>query len=184
LKELFQVATDLGCLVVADAVIASDGYGESLREAASLIDVLHCNEHEAKWITRLPETMAAVGGLLGLGTMLPIVSQGDQDLLLGYNGCRYSVPAFKATCVDPTGAGDAFTAGFVKKLLELEGADVEEKLGESETNLFEAVLFGEAAGASCVTALGCTQAVNQGNVSDLLKSQSKDVLSGMVKSEL
>ena len=93
LKELFKAAKDLGCLVVADAVIASEEYRECLRES------------------------------------------------------------------------------------------VEEKLG-SEAGLFEAVLLGEAAGASCVTALGCTPAVDRGNVSELLEDQSKGVLSGIVKSEV
>jgi fructokinase len=184
LEELFAAAKDLGCLVVADAVIAPDGYREHLREAAPLIDVLHCNDHEAQWITGLTETEAAVEGLLDAGVTLPIVSQGARDLLVGYNGYRYSVPAFKVVCTDPTGAGDALTAGLVKKLLELEGASVEEKLGGSETNLFEAVLFGEAAGAVCVTALGCTPAVDPGNVFELLEGQSKDVLSGIVRSKL
>lgn len=184
LEELFAAAKDLGCLVVADAVIASDGYRECLRKAAPLIDVLHCNEHEAKWITGLSEMEATVKGLQELGITLPTVSQGDRDLLVGYDGYRYSVPAFKASCTDPTGAGDAFTAGLVKKLFELAGASVEEKLGRSETNLFEAVLFGAAAGAACVTALGCTPAVDRRSVSELLESQSKDVLSGVAKDKL
>jgi fructokinase len=169
---------------VADAVITSDEDREHLREAAGLIDVLHCNDHEAKWITGLPEVAAAVGGLLDLGITLPIVSQGGEGLLLGYKGHCYSVSAFRVVSVDQTGAGDAFTAGVVKKLLALQGMSLAGKLGETDDDLFDAVLLGAAAGAVCVTALGCTPAVDRASVSDLLESQSKDVLSGVIKSEL
>ena len=178
LEALFSVAKSLGCLVVADAVIASDEDRLHLREAAHLIDVLHCNDYEAKWITGLSDTAATVGGLLDLGITLPIVSQGGEGLLFGYGTTCYSVPAFRVNSVDQTGAGDAFTAGLVKKLLELEGAGLEDKLG-TDADLFDAVIFGAAAGAACVTALGCTPAVDQRNVSELLKSQSKDVLAGI-----
>lgn len=144
-----------------------------------MIDVLHCNDYEARSITGKTDLRWVIEELLGLGVALPIVSRGDQGLLCAYEGCYHSVPAFRVTAVDPTGAGDAFTAGFIKRLVELEGSTIEDKLGGASSNLFEALLFGAAAGASCATALGCTPAVNEKDVSELFESQSRDVLSAI-----
>lgn len=58
-------------------------------------------------------------------------------------------------------------------MLEFEGATFQEKLGGTGGKLLEAVQYGMAAGAACVTALGCTQAVCEAKVLELLESQSK-----------
>jgi sugar/nucleoside kinase (ribokinase family) len=54
--------------------------------------------------------------------------------------------AYQVDCVDESGAGDAFDAGFVTGLLE-------------EWSLESTLRFASAMGASCTRALGCTEGV-------------------------
>lgn len=59
------------------------------------------------------------------------------------------VPAFEVDVVDTTGAGDAFTSGFVYRLLEAGGLD---QLLLSPEEIRSAVVFASASGGS--TAMG------------------------------
>jgi fructokinase len=78
----------------------------------------------------------------------------------GPHGCHYFTPRFKGTVatlkvqvVDTTGAGDAFVAGILTKLVQ----DV--SLLEDEKRLREAVRFANACGAITVTRRGAIPAL-------------------------
>ena len=71
----------------------------------------------------------------------------------GANGCVawvrgqiVRVPPFEMHAVDESGAGDAFTAGFITGLLE-------------NWSIPEALRLASAAGASCTRSLGCIDGV-------------------------
>jgi len=65
-------------------------------------------------------------------------------------------PVFKVKVTDTTGAGDAFTAGFIKKLLEREGGLP--ALAADAKGLKEAVVFASACGAATTTKPGAIAA--------------------------
>ncbi len=73
-----------------------------------------------------------------------VVIKLDRDGCLGYeNGAFFTVPPIEAfTCVDSTGAGDAFLAGFLYGLYH-------------EYPLADCILFGNITGGKCVTQIGC-----------------------------
>lgn len=81
------------------------------------------------------------------------------------------VPIFKIDVTDTTGAGDAFTAGFIKKLLEHEEFD---QLAGSVTALKDAVVFASACGAWTTTKKGAIAAQpNLEEATELYKSSEK-----------
>ncbi|KAF5835866.1 Ribokinase-like protein [Dunaliella salina] len=61
------------------------------------------------------------------------------------------IPCYNVKVEETTGAGDAFTAGFIYKLLQAGGLDA---LAADATKLKEAVAFGSAAGALTCTRKG------------------------------
>ena len=63
-----------------------------------------------------------------------------------HRGKGLRAPAYSVSCVDESGAGDAFAAGFISGLLE-------------KWPLEKTLRFASAVGASCTRALGCTEGV-------------------------
>lgn len=87
-----------------------------------------------------------------------LVTLSDKGVLaVAENGEKVYVPGFRVNMVDPLGAGDAFSAGFVHSLL----------LGKS---LHEACCFGNALGALVVGQQGATQPLQAGKVDQFLKN--------------
>lgn len=80
------------------------------------------------------------------------------------------VPIFKVHVVDTTGAGDAFTAGFIYKLLEAGGLD---RLLANPRALKEAVVFAAATGALTCTGPGAIAAQPSLDNVDKLFEESK-----------
>jgi fructokinase len=78
----------------------------------------------------------------------------------GADGCRYytakfkgQVDSFKVATVDTTGAGDAFVAGFLRKLIQ------DRKLISDEAKLRDALRFANACGAITTTERGAIPAL-------------------------
>jgi fructokinase len=84
-------------------------------------------------------------------------------------------PAFKVEVVDPTGAGDAFCAGVIWRLLEL-GLSASELSEAGGEELAELLLYGQAAGASACTAPGTTEGVSRDKVEELVEGQGRSLL--------
>lgn len=177
LPRILSTAKRRKCVTVVDMVIPPHENWKPVYEAAPFIDVFHCNNYEARSFTGCAAVPDMLKKLVEFGITLPVVSQGAGKLMCHYSGTSYGIPSFAVEHVDSTGAGDVFTAGLIEKLLELEGGELHAKLGTTDTDLIEALLFGAAAGAVCVTALGCTPAISQNAVEHLLVAQSEAIVS-------
>ena len=66
--------------------------------------------------------LAAMAG--EYGTPLVAVTLGEEGSLARCGGREIRTPAFRVTCVDSTGAGDAFHGGFVAACLRAPDGDV------------------------------------------------------------
>lgn len=79
------------------------------------VDILIANENEAKAFTgKKPEK--AISSLSKLAD-ITIVKLGAQGSLIRDKDKLIKIPAFKSKCIDTTGAGDIYTAGFLYGLL-------------------------------------------------------------------
>ncbi len=91
--------------------------------------------------------------------MYCLVTLSEKGILaVSESGERVYVPGFRVNMVDPLGAGDAFSAGFMHSLL-------------MEKSLEEACYFGNAMGAMVVEQQGATQPLQQNKLNQLIENR-------------
>lgn len=131
------------------------------------LTVLSPNESEASFVAGVPcstddEACACARLLLDrTGARLVLLKLGARgSLLLGDSACEL-VPPFPVRAVDPTAAGDAFTAAFLVRYLERGG-------------LRDAALFANAAGALACLVTGAQPSLpRRAAVEELLATRGK-----------
>jgi len=173
--EVFERAARVSRITFAD-VVSPHGKGwDYILPALPHVAVFHCNESEARGLTGAPDLEGALRKLLDWGVKLVLVTMGERGAVAANRQCVVEQPAFKVEVVDPTGAGDAFCAGVIWRLLELglSAGELPEAGGEE---LAELLLYGQAAGASACTAPGTTEGVSRARVEGLVEGQGRSLL--------
>jgi 2-dehydro-3-deoxygluconokinase len=142
--------------------------GPVLRELARKVDVLLASPDEAAVVAGTagddPERLA--DAMLGLGPSIAVLKLGaDGALAIERGGTFVRRPAIHVPAViDPVGAGDAFSAGFI--VARLEGGD-----------LARALDVANACGAAAVCAVGDTTGLpNRDELERLLAASGRDVI--------
>jgi sugar/nucleoside kinase (ribokinase family) len=158
---LFASARTRGTLTALDVIVpAGSGPNEGRSPGRTLTpdperrlgpvlphtDLFLPNRDEAAALTGSadPYRQAEVFAGMGAGTMA--VTMGAEGAVLCSSGRAWHAPAYPVQVVDPSGAGDAFDAGFIWGMLQ-------------GWNLERTAAFASALGASACTALGCTGGV-------------------------
>lgn len=120
LTAIFQEAKKSGCVVCADMTKCKNRETlNDLSEALPYVDYIFPNYEEACMVTRLtdPDEIADAFLLHGVGHV--VIKLGKKGCLIKTKEERLLVPAFPhASCIDTTGAGDNFAAGFLYALSE------------------------------------------------------------------
>ncbi|MFD9690577.1 carbohydrate kinase family protein [Kitasatospora sp. NPDC059146] len=116
-----RAARELGALVVMDCHDTPASLDDpAVRAVLALVDVLTPNDGEALRLTGADGLDEAVD-LLGRVVPTLVVTRGAQGATAVRDGERHDIPAARtaagAAGVDPTAAGDCFTAGLVHGLL-------------------------------------------------------------------
>jgi fructokinase len=99
------------------------------------------------------------------GFPLVAISEGAKGFVLSFNDRLLHFPTFTVSCIDATGAGDAFCSGVVYTILKAG------YIPHDEEQLIEMALFASACGACAVTEVGCTRGVSLEKVQGLISSQ-------------
>jgi sugar/nucleoside kinase (ribokinase family) len=171
LVSILEYAKSLGCITAIDPIIPPGKTWDHVKAACPFIDIFHCNNDEARLMTGSADENKVVRELLSRGIRLPVVSMGDRGLLFGYGESIYKLPPFKVPLADATGAGDAFCAGLMKKIIDLKGDSLQKVFSFQVDELREIFCYGAAAGAASVTAPGTTTNVTEQRVLSIIREQ-------------
>lgn len=122
LIEIFARAKENGMLICVDMNASPDRNKDNLedmKEALSYVDYFFPNYGEACWMTGETDPRKIADVFLSWGIKHVIVKTGAKGCLLKSREEAHELPAYtKAVCIDETGAGDNFAAGFISALLE------------------------------------------------------------------
>lgn len=148
IQQVISEAKKAGTIVFADTKLPNFrklGLND-IKDALKDTDFITPNEDEAKYFTQKekPEEMADV--LLGYGVKNAVIKLGSKGCYLKNEKMELRIPALKINAVDATGAGDNLVAGLAAEIL-------------NGTGLKEALVFANACGAICTTAVGAGTAL-------------------------
>jgi sugar/nucleoside kinase (ribokinase family) len=147
LVALLEFCRERKVLTVVDVIAPENVQGMApLKPLLPLIDVFVPNEDEARIFTGLTHAHDQVRMLEKAGANTVIITRGGQGTVAVQNGRIWSSGTFQMDVVDPSGSGDAFTAGVIRSLLE-------------SWPLPQMLRYASAVGASATRAAGTTDAV-------------------------
>ncbi|MCR5500166.1 MAG: carbohydrate kinase family protein [Acetatifactor sp.] len=157
---VLKAAKEAGLLVVADTklpnfrVLSLD----DLKEALPYVDYITPNEDEAKYFTGKTEPLEMADVFLSYGIKNVVIKLGSKGCYFKNASDALALPPMSIKAVDATGAGDNFVAGLTCELL----------CGAAPK---DALLFANACGAICTTAVGASTALkDRQQVLEMLKS--------------
>ncbi|HYT88647.1 MAG TPA: carbohydrate kinase family protein [Gemmataceae bacterium] len=147
LAPVFAAARAAGAKTVLDVVTPGPAdYLAMLKELLPHVDVFLPNNLEAELITGEKDPIRQAELFHQLGAHTAVVTLGSEGAVLVGDGVRLRSGVYSMPCVDASGGGDAFDAGYIYGLLH--GLEPEECLRVAS-----------ALGASCVRAIGSTPGV-------------------------
>ncbi len=118
--EIARMARERNVITCADFVLPKNN--ETIDDLVPLmqqLDYVFANEAEAHAITGCGTPEEMVESFLNAGAKHVIIKLGVNGCLIGCDGLRRHIPACPDTlCLDTTGAGDNFAAGFHHALLD------------------------------------------------------------------
>ncbi|MEM3578369.1 MAG: carbohydrate kinase family protein [Candidatus Bathyarchaeia archaeon] len=136
---------------------------KSLLPLLRYVDQILLNQEEAQELTGLIELEKVAKTLLSSGPKIVIVKRGPNGVFAMDHSKSFSVPAYPVKVVDTTGAGDAFSAGFITA--QLEGKSLE-----------DSVEFANATANLKITRVGARALPNRKAVERFLKEYKESKL--------
>ena len=142
------------------------------------VDAVHGNQKEIIRASGEETFAKATGKILALGTQAVLLTKEGEGAEIVTARCRVAQGAFDIRFAEPSGCGYAFCGGVIYSLMR-----AGQRIGSMDAEgLAEALLWGQALGASAATEVGCVAGVTKANVESLLAGQ-KDRVLGTTKVE-
>lgn len=119
LVTVFSAAKAAGMILCADMTKCKNQETVAdLADALSYLDYIFPNYEEAKMVTRKKDIDEIADAFLDCGVKNVVIKLGARGCLIKNKSDRFLVPALSGIhCLDTTGAGDNFAAGFIYGLL-------------------------------------------------------------------
>ena len=149
LAKLLQFAKEQGLLTVLDVIVPTAGghhVATDLAMALPYTDVFLPNDDEGRLLTGEADPVAQARCFLSYGCPNVVITMGGRGAIAANEQAVVRAPAFAVPVVDPSGAGDAFDAGYIYGLLQ-------------GWPLARTLTFASAIGASACMKLGTTPGV-------------------------
>lgn len=120
MADIFRKAKERGMTVCADMTKCKNGEDvKQAKEALARLDYVFANEEEAALLTGETQPDRMAQALREAGCGCAVIKCGAKGCYLCGKQAEMWIPAFKTEkCVDTTGAGDSFCAGFLYGLSE------------------------------------------------------------------
>ena len=143
----------------------------ALEKALPHADLIHLNTLELQMLTGEKRIGDAIARLARATRATVLVTSGEGvKAIMPRESKVLEMPSFRVEPVDPTGAGDAFSAGLLWRIARRGG------LPPGVEELAEDLLYAQAAGAAAVSAPGATSGVTRERVEELVRSQGDGIL--------
>jgi sugar/nucleoside kinase (ribokinase family) len=139
--QILSRAREQGAVTSADILAPGEGLLDWIGAALPELDYLLPNAEQVLALTGAQDLAEGCRELVSRGAGCVAATRGADGVLIVDDGGEESVPAFEVDVVDPTGCGDAFSAGFLRGL----------SLGRDRR---EAALLGCATAAQVAQGLG------------------------------
>lgn len=172
LPSILREAESRGQITFVDIIAPYRKPWSYLHPSLKHAHVLHGNDLEVSHLTGEEELENSAKVLNRMGVSLALITLGEKGLYARTNRWRVRMPAFKVDAVDPTGAGDAFSAAVIHYILQNRIMDLEDF---SLDDAVDMLIYASAAGAVATTMEGTTTAVSRENVEKLLDSQADEI---------
>jgi sugar/nucleoside kinase (ribokinase family) len=147
--RLFRFAKESGLITALDTIVPDDfqsSLEDALAEALPYTDVFLPNVDEAALLTGTDDPVEQGKIFRDFGCETVVITMGERGTVVTGTEQTLYAPSYPIDVVDPSGAGDAFDAGFLWGMLQ--GWDVHKTL-----------VFASAMGASACLELGATTGV-------------------------
>ncbi len=128
---------------------------KAVRKVLDRVDLLKLNMEEASFLSGEETSVKAAERLQKLGPKLVVITLGGGGCFARYGDGELEAEGLEVEAKDTTGAGDAFTAGFLKSISEApEGIN-----DLRASDIKEAMNFANAAGALATTSYGAVSSL-------------------------
>lgn len=128
---------------------------EHMRSVIPFADLMKISDEETVLLTGKTSPEEAAAELVRQGVSAVAVTLGSAGAVVASRHGVSTVPGFPVSCIDTTGAGDSFWAGFLHSLLTT-GKEVDQF---EQGDLEDAALMGNAVASLCVQAQGAIPAM-------------------------
>jgi fructokinase len=151
-----RAAADRGCIVSFDPNVrlelwdSPDDARRWILDTLPLAEVLKVSADEIAFLTERDDPADAAATLMRSGPALVVVTLGSAGAYVRSRAGEAKVPGFQVEAIDPTGAGDAFVAALLTRLIEGDVWPSDRPMDE----LVAAVRFANAAAALSTTRVG------------------------------
>lgn len=145
-KRVFEKAKRMGVTTSLDTAWSSSGKWDIVLPCLEYVDIFLPSYEEAKLIAKKEEPEKIAEFFMDKGVKIVGIKMGKKGCYIRTEKEEFRIPSYKVNAIDSSGAGDSFVAGFLAGLIK--GYDLK-----------TCAKLGNAVGASCVTAIGCTTGV-------------------------